>query len=77
MTDLISCKHSTISIQWMPTDMDLNEVGMEYLAYQCKDSFYPETMIDASSKVHKVTREAFTVVVDDVKLLCQSMPLTF
>jgi hypothetical protein len=77
MTDLISCKHSTISMQWMPTDMDLNEVGMEYLAYQCKDSYYPATMIDASCRVHKVTWEAFTVVVDDVKLLCQSMPLTF
>jgi hypothetical protein len=59
MIDLISYKHSTISLQSRPIDMDLNEVGMEYLVYQCKDSFYSATMIDASSRVHKVTQEAF------------------
>jgi hypothetical protein len=70
MTDLLGCRHGTISMVWETSVLDLNESG-EHLAFNCGQHRYPATILDTLGRPQQVSREALSTVVDEVKSLCQ------
>jgi hypothetical protein len=70
MTDLLGCRHGTISMVWETSVLDLNESG-EHLAFNCGQHTYPATILDTLGRPQQVSREALTTIVDEVKSLYQ------
>jgi hypothetical protein len=54
-TDLLVCQNRTISLDWEPAALDLNEQGVEQLFYSCKDSKHLATFSNSSSQFQRVT----------------------
>jgi hypothetical protein len=47
-TNLLACQNRTISLDWEPATLDLNEQGVEQLFYSCKDSKHLATFSNSS-----------------------------
>jgi hypothetical protein len=69
--DLLACQNRTISLVWEPAALDLNEQGMEQLFYACKGSKHAAMFLNSTGQPQRVSREDFSLLVDDVKALCQ------
>jgi hypothetical protein len=69
--DLLACQNRTISLIWEPAALDLNEQGVEQLFYSCKGSRHPVMFLSSTGQPQRVSRDDFSMLVDDVKALCQ------
>ncbi len=53
--DVLSCKHNTISLRWIASELDINATNVEYLVFQCgENQFYvthPRPIIGRANKV--------------------------
>jgi hypothetical protein len=70
-SDLLACQNRTISLVWEPAALDLNEQGVEQLFYACKSSRHPAIFLNSTGQPQRVSRDDFTMLVDDIKSLCQ------
>jgi hypothetical protein len=70
-SDLLACQNRTISLVWEPAALDLNEQGVEQLFYACKSSRHPAIFLNSIGQPQRVSRDDFTMLVDDIKSLCQ------
>jgi hypothetical protein len=70
-SDLLACQNRTISLVWEPAALDLNEQRVEQLFYACKSSRHPAIFLNSTGQPQRVSRDDFTMLVDDIKSLCQ------
>jgi hypothetical protein len=69
--DLLACQNRTISLSWELAALDLNEQGVEQLFYSYKGSMHPAMFLNSTGQPQRMSRDDFTMLVDDVKALCQ------
>jgi hypothetical protein len=65
---LIEARHDAIPLKWMTDELDLNSLGVEFLAFDPKGTTIPCIYQDPVAKqTFPVTREVYRHIVDSVK----------
>jgi hypothetical protein len=76
--DVLSCKHDTISLRWITSELNLNVTNVEYSVFQCgENQFYVTHPRPIIGRANKVTLEVFNKIVENVKVLCTCVQLPF
>jgi hypothetical protein len=74
-TDLISGRHDSMSLSWVPGVLDVNEAACEYVVFKCGPFTHSATMPNGDGGTQTVSREAFKDIVDNVKGSCIGMAM--